>query len=113
MRCSGAIANFLGPSCSWPITRPAAPGRDQERRPHPVAGVHINRAWSTALRTESPVNFPDLMLNEALGQLPGNADERAPILTSVIAEPQVALTPPAEKYGCSAVVAFGHVGIHR
>jgi len=91
--------------------RPAAPVRDQERRPYPVAGVHINRAGSTALRTESPVNFPDLLLNEALGQLPGDADERAPILASVIAEPQVALTSPAEKYGCSTVVALGHVGI--
>jgi hypothetical protein len=57
------------------------------------------------------MNFPGLLLNEALGQLPGNADERAPILAPVIAEPQVALAPPAEKYGGSTVVAFGHVGV--
>jgi len=57
------------------------------------------------------VDFPGLLLNDALRQLAGNADERAPCLAPVIAEPQVALAPPAEKYGCSTVVAFGHVGI--
>jgi len=57
------------------------------------------------------MDFPGLLLNEALGHLPGNTYERAPFLAPVIAEPQVALAPPAEKYGCSTVVAFGHVGI--
>ena len=59
--------------------RPGVPVRDQECRPYPLAGVHINRAGSTAFRTESPVGFPDLLLNEALGKLPGDAEER-PIL---------------------------------
>jgi hypothetical protein len=45
------------------------------------------------------MDFPDPLLNDVLGQLPGNTDERARILTPVIAEPQFALAPPTEKYG--------------
>jgi hypothetical protein len=34
----------------------AAPGRDDDGRPHPVAGMHIDGAWAVALGAPARVN---------------------------------------------------------
>ena len=71
--------------------------------------MDIHRSRATALRTESLMDFPDLILDSGVRKLARDSKQRSASLAVLVTEASVSVALTAENDGRAAIVALRHI----